>query len=177
MLHLITGGSGSGKSAYAEKQVLEAGAGRRIYLATMIPDGEEGRQRIARHRKLRAEKNFETVECRIGLETVTLPEGCLVLLEDLSNLTANEMFEEDGAHEKTVEAVLRGMETLQRQARQVFAVTNEVFSDGESYDPDTERYLTCLGEVNRRLAEQADRVTEIVYGIPVKIRDTSGGTE
>ena len=35
MIHLITGGSGSGKSRYAEQQILELGEGRRIYLATM----------------------------------------------------------------------------------------------------------------------------------------------
>ena len=67
MLHLITGGSGSGKSAYAEKQVLAAGEGRRIYIATMIPYGEEGRQRVERHRKLRQEKQFETLECYTDL--------------------------------------------------------------------------------------------------------------
>ena len=59
MLHLITGGSGSGKSGYAERQVQMAGPGRRIYIATMIPYGEDGRQRVERHRKLRWEKNFE----------------------------------------------------------------------------------------------------------------------
>ena len=62
MLHLITGGSGSGKSEYAERQVQESGAGKRIYIATMIPYGEDGRQRVERHRRLRSEKNFETVE-------------------------------------------------------------------------------------------------------------------
>ena len=43
MLHLITGGSGSGKSAYAEAQVMSAGIEKKIYIATMIPYGEEGR--------------------------------------------------------------------------------------------------------------------------------------
>ena len=43
MMHLVTGGSGSGKSAYAEQQVLAAGDAPRYYIATMMPYGEEGR--------------------------------------------------------------------------------------------------------------------------------------
>ena len=35
MIHLITGGVGSGKSGYAEQQIVELGEGERIYLATM----------------------------------------------------------------------------------------------------------------------------------------------
>ena len=41
MLHLITGGSGSGKSRYAEGEILKLGPGRRIYIATMYPSDEE----------------------------------------------------------------------------------------------------------------------------------------
>ena len=108
MLHLITGGSGSGKSAYAEKQVLAAGEGRRIYIATMIPYGEEGRQRVERHRKLRQEKQFETLECYTGLAQADVPPGAVVLLECLSNLVANEVFEPNGARENTVSAVVSG---------------------------------------------------------------------
>ena len=40
MIHVITGGSGSGKSRYAEQQILELGDNRRVYLATMCPYDE-----------------------------------------------------------------------------------------------------------------------------------------
>ena len=56
MIHLVTGGSGSGKSAYAEQCILDFGGTRRVYIATMQPFGAEGQARIARHRKLRAAK-------------------------------------------------------------------------------------------------------------------------
>ena len=52
-IHLITGGSASGKSAYAEAWIKEAAKDRPLcYLATMRPWGEEARARIRRHRKL-----------------------------------------------------------------------------------------------------------------------------
>ena len=48
MIHLVTGGSGSGKSAYAEQCILDFGGTRRVYIATMQPFGAEGQARIAR---------------------------------------------------------------------------------------------------------------------------------
>ena len=68
MITVITGGSGSGKSAYAEQMVLEAGDLNRIYIATMFPFDEESHRKIARHRAMRAEKKFTTLECYTGLK-------------------------------------------------------------------------------------------------------------
>jgi adenosylcobinamide kinase/adenosylcobinamide-phosphate guanylyltransferase len=47
-------------------------------------------------------------------------------------------------------------------------VTNELFSDGRPYDGDLTRdYLLTLAGINRKLAARADRVYELVCGIPV----------
>ena len=59
---LITGGSGSGKSAYGEKRILEAGEMTRYYIATMEVFGEEGRKKVERHKMLRQGKGFITIE-------------------------------------------------------------------------------------------------------------------
>ena len=74
MMHLVTGGSGSGKSAYAEEQILKAPEKRRIYIATILPFGEEGRLRVQRHRRMRRDKGFETVECYTNLSGLEIPE-------------------------------------------------------------------------------------------------------
>lgn len=177
MLHVITGGSGSGKSAYAEEQIVRLGKGRRIYIATMFPFDEESHQRIARHREMRKEKNFETLECYTDLAGLAIPAHSHVLLECMSNLVANEMFQEGGAGEKTVSAVLRGIDHLLGQADHLVVVTNEIFSDGIHYDETTERYQQVLGAINQALADRADRVTEVVYGIPLTIKKNREGTE
>ena len=169
-MHLITGGSGSGKSAYAEAQILALNGECRVYLATMYPYDEESRQRIARHRRMRAEKNFTTVECYRDLEKTEIPEHADVLLECMSNLTANEMFWPEGAGSDTEEQILRGVEWLRRKARNLVIVSNEIFSDGCEYDSGTKEYQRTLGKINCRLAELADRVTEVVYGIPLEVK-------
>ena len=57
MMVLVTGGSGSGKSAYAENRVMQFGDASRIYIATMFPFDEESHRRIARHRRALPQKN------------------------------------------------------------------------------------------------------------------------
>ena len=97
MFYVVTGGSGSGKSAYAENLVLSLGEGRRIYIATMMSFDDESTKRIARHRKMREGKQFETVECYTGLDSIRLKKDDIVLLECMSNLAANEMYAQGGA--------------------------------------------------------------------------------
>ena len=66
MITLITGGSGSGKSAYAEKYICrvsnENGYKEKYYIATMQVFDDEGQRKIDRHRRLRAGKGFITIE-------------------------------------------------------------------------------------------------------------------
>ena len=167
MLTIVTGGSGSGKSAFAEDKVLTFGEAQRVYIATMHPFDEESHKRIERHRKMRAGKGFETVECYTGLKDVKLPSGCVVLLECMSNLVANEMFEEQEAHEQTVKDIMSGIDELVRQAAHVVIVTNEIFSDAVVFDKEMASYLEYLGKINQAVALRADEVVEVVYGIPV----------
>lgn len=167
MMILVTGGSGSGKSAFAEDCVLACGEKKRIYIATMYPFDEESRKRVQRHREMRSGKGFETVECYTGLKNVEIPSGSTVLLECMSNLTANEFFQEDGAGAHTEEEILAGVRRLKDQAGALIIVTNEIFSEAASYEGDTENYQRILGKINQELGALADSVVEVVYGIPV----------
>ncbi len=175
MLTMITGGSGSGKSAYAEDRILAYGEGNRVYIATMEPFGEEGAKRIQRHRKLRAGKGFSTVERYTDLAGLAVPAGSYVLLECMSNLVANEMFRPDGAGEGLLEEILLGVEKLCAQAAQVCIVTNDIFSECLGYEGETVRYQESLGAVNQTLARRADEVVEVVYGIPVILKERREG--
>ena len=57
MITLIIGGSGSGKSAYAENYVLEQAKNLpKYYIATMQIYDAEGERKVERHRRLRAGK-------------------------------------------------------------------------------------------------------------------------
>ena len=174
MLVTVTGGSGSGKSEYSENLLLSLDGkhhGGRAYIATMYPYDKESFKRIDRHREMRKNKGFTTVECYTGLKQLMLPEGCRsALLECMSNLTANEMFDPSGSGEQAGKFICRGIDRLLEQCDNLVVVTNEVFSDGICYDKETEKYRTLLGEINCYMASIADEVVEVVYGIPVLLK-------
>ena len=166
MLTLVVGGAASGKSAYAERLVLQT-ALPRYYLATMQVWDAECAARVEKHRRMRAEKQFETLECPLHLGTVRLPARGTALLEDLGNLTANELYDPAGAGEVAASAILDGLDRLATQCEHLVVVSNEVFSGGANYAGDTDRYLKALAQVNNALAARADAVVRVVCGIPV----------
>jgi len=167
MLILVTGGSGSGKSEFAENLVLQLHTKPYLYIATMYPFDEECLKRIARHREMRKTKEFDTLECYTGLGKADVNGYQTVLLECMSNLTANEMYQEGGAKEQCVQAVLEGVARVYEQCEHLVIVSNEIFSDGMEYDDETERYQKYLGAINQRIARMADLVVEVVYSMPV----------
>lgn len=167
MLTLITGGSASGKSEFAERLLLKCEVRNRIYLATMEPYDSECDARIRRHRQARAGRGFQTIEQSTGLSNVMLPKNSGILLECLSNLVANELYHPLGAHEHAFEEILSGIDNICRQAKDVIIVSGEVFTDGESYDVQTLHYIELMGRLNQAIAQRADHVIEVVYSIPV----------
>ena len=141
MIELVYGGSGSGKSEFAEKLILESECESRFYIATMkIFDGE-GKKRVERHRKLREKKNFITIEetnesknledavekirkmssgknlgdsIRFGAGKSSEKKKSAVLVECLSNLLANEMFLSSGKILSAGEAAKKVISGLNR---------------------------------------------------------------
>ena len=128
-------------------------------------------------------------------------------MECVSNLTANELFREElgengqeseetrGAgreqkagglkeqepvdlrEQKAWERITGGIFNLKEQAEDLVVVTNEVFSDGISYDPGTEQYLRLLGKINCWLADMADEVYEVSCGLPICVKCAENGAE
>lgn len=200
MMELVTGGSGSGKSAYAEQtlcSVSRPGYGRReaenrkekgkeepplYYIATMPRWDRETEEKIERHRAMRSGKGFRTLEWYTDLEgrlksgDCPSMEGGGVLVECLSNLTANEMYMEGGAGKGAAGAVVRGIRELKSRCAHLVVVTNDVFAESSEDTPEMREYKETLGKVNRVLAELADRVTEVVRGIPCRMKGSADGS-
>ena len=140
MMEVVTGGSGSGKSAYAEQKIcgLQQGTGRLYYIATMYPYGSETERKIERHRWMRGGKGFRTLEWYTGL----------------SECIEKEFSGQEGAERLSESSIL------------LECITNEVFSESVPDSVEMKNYKKVLGEINRNLAGMADQVTEVVYGIP-----------
>lgn len=164
MKFFLTGSSASGKSALAE--ALAAALAREknsplVYLATMSARDPGSLRRVARHRARRAGKGFETIERPLALAGLPLPAGAAVLLEDLGNLCANELFAPEGGGEA---ALLAGLESLFSRVDDLVVVGNEVFSDGAAWGPEMTGYLTALARAQRACAAWADAAGEVSSG-------------
>ena len=189
MLHIVYGGSASGKSSYAESFAMSLqGEGRLLYIATMYPYkwntteiDPETMQRIERHRAMRADKGFDTVECYRHVEHIVAKRQDVLLLECMSNLLANEMYLEPDSNAGSDMAetmspvsnkIVQALIDLSTRVQELVIVTNDVFSDSGSltYDESTREYVKNLAEINCALAREAATVTEIVCGIPVEIK-------
>ena len=166
MVNLVIGAAASGKSEYAEDIVMSL-PGEKIYIATMEPFGAEAKERIARHRALRAGKGFTTVERPRDLIGLTPEADWNVLIEDLPNLAANELFSPEGGG---ADAVLSGVDRICKIVSSVTIVTGDIFSDGTEYDVGTREYMEMLADLHMRIAAKADNVVEVVCGISCAVK-------
>ena len=189
MLVLVLGGSGSGKSEFAEKVCMQLEPQEKLYIATMYPWDDESKRKISRHIELRKNKKFRTLECFYQMSKTLQSENVYattVLLECMSNLLANEMYCEEGILsryaskerqeqitnskdklEVLVQEIMSGIDILSNQYKHVVIVSNDVFSDGVEYDESMQEYLSALGQINQEIAKKADILAEVVCGIPI----------
>lgn len=192
MISLVYGGSGSGKSEFAENLVLSCGLEKRFYIATMKVFDDDGKKRVEKHRKLRGNKNFITIEETmqsgnlenavekikriLSEEKSPRKRKSAVLLECLSNLLADEMFLPDGKILSADEAFSKaagGLCSLFSAGDfipEIVVVSNNIFDDGLCYDETTKSYMQALAKINAFAAKNAGSVYEVVAGIALKIK-------
>lgn len=170
MVYLILGTPDSGKSARAEKLVLEiAGNGPKYYIATMIPFGDAGKERVRKHRKMREGKGFETIECPVRVQEALYGKtGCeeaTCLLECMSNLVGNEMHEAENLGKtcnELTEYITDCVMSLAAEVKNLVIVANVFPLEGEGYDEDTVKYVTITDMVNKKLKDRVDDVYELI---------------
>ena len=91
----------------------------------------------------------------------------------MSNLVANEMFREGQIRDCDLvkKNIIDGIEELLKTVKDFIIVTNNVFEDGIVYDETTMNYIKTLGCINQELAKMADKVIEVVVGIPIIVKE------
>jgi adenosylcobinamide kinase/adenosylcobinamide-phosphate guanylyltransferase len=100
-------------------------------------------------------------------------EGACVLLEDIPNLVANEMFGTGRKGETDTDMNRRLFEEikyLSQISTHMIIVTGNLFTGGCEHDNMTTDYLKSLAGLNNRLAALCDEVYEVVCGIPVILK-------
>lgn len=161
MIYLISGGSGSGKSFFAESVALNH-HGRKLYIATMENKSMQAQYRIKKHREMRAGKGFDTLEKEKFFHKKNISQYETVMLECLPNLTANHLY--GGGNTDTL---YNDIHCILNNAKNLIIVTNDISFCACSYDEEVYRYMKTLNRLACFIAEKADNVIEVVAGIPI----------
>lgn len=174
---LITGGTRSGKSAYAEARAAAAG-GAVTYLATGWPagDDQDWNARIAAHahRRPASWQTVETPDPAAALATV--PAASTVILDCLTAWLTRIVDDADGwtAPASAHAAVTRATDALTTAlatcpAAEVLIVTNEVGSGVVPEHASGRLFRDLLGRVNATLGAVCDEVVLVVAGHPLPL--------
>ena len=168
VIALVLGPNDSGKSLFAEKLAARLSYGALYYIATMTPFGDEGLARVEKHRKQRESLGFITVEKPFRVSEVFLPADAAILLEDVSNLLGNALF--DGEREAGEDGVFADIAAMCANCRAAVLVSIDGLDVSKDYDAETCGYISALNRLNRRLSGFADTVVVMSGGTAVYVK-------
>ncbi len=178
MIILITGGSRSGKSVYAERLLKEHDD--TVYIATAEITDDEMQARVAAHIARRNSK-WRTYEQYRNLKNAV---GCekFYLLDCVTNLISRTLFDLTKSAQSVtardmqnvIDASMRELRSLIDAVKKIngtlIIVTNEVGSSIVPMESVSRCFSDAQGIVNAELAKVADRVFLTVCGIPIRIK-------
>lgn len=177
---LVTGGSRSGKSTYAEELLKDKE--NVLYIATAIVTDEEMAARIQKHRE-RRDNSWSTFEGYKNLnDAVASFSGEYILLDCVTVMITNLMFEEerdfDNISQSEIETLEKQIEnqfnilvqSVKEKDKTIVMVTNEV---GCGLVPEYKLgriFRDIAGRMNQKLGAVSDEVYLVTCGIPLKIK-------
>jgi adenosylcobinamide kinase/adenosylcobinamide-phosphate guanylyltransferase len=170
-LILITGGTRSGKSDFAQR-CAEAHAGPLLYVATATIADSEMAARIFRHQQARRERwNLLEEPCDL---CGCLPEAAAgqgaILLDCVTLWITNLLFAHNEEPAAVLAEVRRFIACLAVIDSPVYLVTNEV---GNGIVPENRLarlFRDLAGEVNQELAAAANSAWLVVAGLPLRLK-------
>lgn len=174
---LVTGGSRSGKSSFAQKYAEEQ-PGSRLFLATCPVTDKEMEIRILRHVQDRQKGNWETIEEPVNIaEKLAEAERYDTVLVDCLTLWVNNLLYEASCKNKELnedrvaEQALKLIDAAAKHPGKVILVTNEVGLGIVPENKTARLYRDLVGRCNQSVGEAADEVYLVTCGIPLQIKE------
>ena len=168
-LTLITGGARSGKSRHAVRLAKVAAGGAGVaFVATCVPQDDEMRERVKKHKKARPPGWLTLEEPERPSEAVKRADAEVVIVDCITLLVSNLLLA--GKEDKVMQEVSALAAAASEVGRAAFVVTNEVGCGIVPADALTRRFRDLCGEANQLLAERADEVVMMVCGLPLRLK-------
>jgi adenosylcobinamide kinase / adenosylcobinamide-phosphate guanylyltransferase len=173
---LVTGGSRSGKSTYAQK-LAESLPGKRAFVATCPVIDDEMQERVRKHQQAREGGHWQTIEEPLELARVmeTSPGPDILLVDCLTLWINNLLYQAEQGRTLITETDLQKrceeiLHACRLRKGTVIFVTNEI---GMGIIPDNalcRQYRDLAGRCNQAMAAGADTVTLVCCGIPLHLK-------
>ena len=163
---LITGGTRSGKSSFAEKRTLSYGTPV-IYIATAQAFDEEMENRIQLHQQRRGDE-WRTISEPLAIANIltSLDRQGACLVDCLTLWLSNLIFAEEDISKATSSLI----EAIAARRDPVILVTNEVGGGIVPENALARRFRDEAGRLNQIVAEAVDEVYTCISGIPLKLK-------
>ena len=170
---MVTGGSRSGKSVIAEQKAKEYGKRSVLYLATAIPIDDDMKERIRMHQE-RRDPEWGTYEGYRDLgEVVKNTEKNTILLDCVTVMITNILFEEeerDFDKSEVIKELTNLVKAIRDEDKTLIIVSNEV---GMSIVPSYRLgriFSDISGKANQVLASLSDEVYVAISGLPLRLK-------
>lgn len=165
-LSLILGGAASGKSAFAERLVMDTHQPR-IYLATAQAFDAEMEAKVAQHLVQRG-PDWQTIEAPLTTAEALadLSSETVALLDCATMWLSNHLL----AESDLVQEQSKLLEALANCAAKVVVVSNEVGLDVVPENKLARQFRNAQGVLNQALAKQADLAVLVVAGLPMVLK-------
>jgi adenosylcobinamide kinase / adenosylcobinamide-phosphate guanylyltransferase len=177
----VTGGCRSGKSSFAQR-LAEASGDKRLFIATAPVLDQEMETRVRRHREMRKELGWDTIEEQHALADCFRRAGDYdVVLCDCLTLWVNNLLYrsyELGVSLEEEEIAARSREVCyaaRSLKARVFFVSNEVGMGIVPADEVSRRYRDLVGRCNQETAASSDSVVFVVSGLPIQLKGQAYG--
>lgn len=179
MIRLITGGARSGKSEFAEKELLNKKDV--LYIATAKVEDSEMEERVHQH-KIRRPKSWGLFEGDKNLSSIVSNEYDFYLLDCITVLCSNYLFNDTKGFDNIEKETLKIVEdkiwkelenfidAIRCEGKTLYIVTNEIGSSPVPMHAITRAFRDIQGRINQKLGQKADEVFLVVCSIPVRIK-------
>jgi len=173
---LVTGGSRSGKSDYAQRTA-ESMQGPHAFVATCPVIDAEMEMRIRTHQDARRGKGWQTIEEPVYLEkAIQNAHAFKTIVADCLTLWINNLMYEAETIGKTIsetDIALRCDELIaccDAHPGTIFFVTNEVGMGIVPENPLSRLYRDLVGRCNQIMAAGSHRVVLLISGQPIELK-------
>jgi adenosylcobinamide kinase/adenosylcobinamide-phosphate guanylyltransferase len=167
-IHFITGGQRSGKSRYAQEQALLK-TETPVYLATARIWDDDFKERVQRHQNDRGD-NWTTIEIPVKVSEAAI-DGKVVVVDCITLWLTNLYFDNKELKiDEILELAKTELNRLFGKNCELFIISNEIGMGGHAENELARKFADLQGWVNQYVASQADKVTLMVSGLPVKVK-------